>query len=157
MAILMLDDNEKVISSELIEIAIPTGSNPGTFNFPDLPNLRNATVTSLEVYAQEQMKHSVNNNATLNFTSAELTDVTLTLEDYGGRQFMQDEPVLGFSGLVVTRGDNRNKSMTGQRVNWPKSFIRLTAASPGTDRAYMMVVRYILAGENLDTKFGEAH
>ena len=110
---------------ELINIIFNVGDTQRQFNFPDNPKLRDVNLEGIETYSVNTLP--VNPNGVSGVLDIYLTTTFVTLENYAGRQFVKDMPMLDFitnSFFTATNSvENWNKKFAGQRVNWPKSYI----------------------------------
>lgn len=142
----MVSINRKIYHSELIEIVIPTGSNATKFNFPDSQDIRDSLFTGLETYTDSMVPISIISTNPV-VTLAALQTMFVTLQMYNGNQFSQRVPLAAFLnmdlGNVAQLRERFFREYTGQKVNWPKSFIELTAPlAPAADVSVLFEVFY---------------
>jgi len=145
--------SKKIIRHEMVSITIPANSTQTRFQIPDLPNLRNVLTFGLEVYTINSIaKDIISQNPVLPHTAV-LHNSFMTLVNYGGKEFLKQAPSIIFNTLQANASTSTNwtemdvKSLVGQRVNYPKSFIEFTTA-PGLaiafDQAFIFSVYYSL-------------
>lgn len=153
---------QKIIRHEAVEIIIPANSTLTRFNFPDIPNLRNAHILCMQVYNTSQVTKSVISQNTLVSETIVLKSSFITLVNYGGKEFLKQAPAIQFNTLQSDLGTSANqhelnfKSFVGQKVNFPKSYIEFTAtASTAQDTSYFLSIYYSLsmAEESQDSTF----
>jgi len=110
---------------ELINIIFNVGDTQRQFNFPDNPKLRDVNLEGIETYSVKTLP--VNSNGVPTVLDQYLQTTFITLENYAGRQFVKDMPLVDFIsnsfGTGVDTKENWNKKFAGQRVNYPKSYI----------------------------------
>ena len=143
---------KKIIRHELVEVLIPKGSSLTRFQIPDLPNLRNVHLWGIQVYTVDQVAKSIMSlNAVLPHTAV-LHNSFLTLVNYGGKEFLKQSPSIIFNTIQANLNTSTNwneldtKAFTGQKVNYPKSYIEFTSppASAVNDLVYLFSVYYSL-------------
>jgi hypothetical protein len=146
----------------LVEIKIPANSTSTRFLIPDLPNLRQVHIWGLEVY------YSKVDNSNVQFdigviptglqTQLPLIDLValkksfITLVNYGGKEFLKQAPSVIFNTIFngqpngsINPMEWNSKQFTGQRVNYPKSYIDFTAApATNVDQCFMFSIYYSL-------------
>lgn len=145
--------SKKIIRHELVSITIPANSTSTRFTVPDLANLRNVLTFGLQVYTIDEVsKDIISQNPVLPHTAV-LHDSFMTFVNYGGKEFLKQAPSIMFNtinqSLSTIAGTNWNemdfKSLVGQRINYPKSFIEFTTPPSTTyDQAYIFSVYYSL-------------
>lgn len=159
-----MDNNnnaQKIIRHEWIEIPITINSTLTRFNFPDLPNLRNVLLFGLEVYYQQILSKSINNQLDLITQSDLMKNCYITLVNYGGKEFLKQMPIRNLAYAYNSNGDidyeTYPKYFAGQRVNWPKSYIQSTAqiSSAFNDTTFALSVIYSMppAIENAEDNY----
>lgn len=143
---------KKIIRHELVEVAIPKGSTLTRFQIPDLPNLRNVHLWGVQVYTVDQVAKSIISlNAVLPHTAV-LHNSFITFVNYGGKEFLKQAPSIMFNTIQANLNTSTNwneldtKSFTGQKVNYPKSYIEFTTAPASAliDQVFLFSVYYSL-------------
>jgi len=145
--------SKKIIRHELVSVNIPANSSSTRFTVPDLANLRNVLTFGLQVYTLDEVaKDIISQNPVLPHTAV-LHNSFMTFVNYGGKEFLKQAPSIMFNtinqALSTVAGTNWNemdfKSLVGQRINYPKSFIEFTTPPATTyDQAYIFSVYYSL-------------
>lgn len=145
--------SKKIIRHELVSVLIPANSTNTRFVVPDLANLRNVLTFGLQVYTFDEVtKDIISQNPVLPHTAV-LHNSFMTFVNYGGKEFLKQAPSIMFNtinqSLSTTAGTNWNeidfKSLVGQRINYPKSFIEFTTPPSTTyDQAFIFSVYYSL-------------
>ena len=135
---------------ESVEVSVPNGSTSTRFYFPDLPNLRNANVTSIVVYTANTLNVTPNTGSTM-VAAADMKKSSLTIFS-GDTQEFYNIPLLAFNNvsngtdpfvyeLPQIQGD---RAGSGIIVSWVKSYISLPTALATTNVAYAIGVYYFL-------------
>jgi hypothetical protein len=143
--------SKKIIRHELVSVLIPANSTQTRFVIPDLSNLRNVLTFGIEVYTSEIVTRDIiSQNPVLGHTAV-LHNSFITLVNYGGKEFLKQAPSIIFNTVNQngTLGTNWNeqdtKSLVGQRINYPKSFIEFTTPpATVTDQSFIFSVYYSL-------------
>lgn len=150
----------KIVRHELVEIVIPANSTSTRFNFPDLPNLRNVHILGMSVYDQENYTLSIQSLTDLLPQAKAIKDCYITLVNYGGKEFLHQAPAVNFHTITINSNnntfDNDVKMFTGQKVNYPKSYIQFTTAPAiGRNQVFLCSIWYSLpvAEERIDADF----
>lgn len=144
--------SKKIIRHELVSVVIPAGSTATRFNIPDLPNLRNVLTFGLEVYTLESVAKDIISSYPVLPHSAVVHNSYITMVNYGGKEFLKQAPSIMFNTVNNNANASTNwsdqdfKSLVGQRINYPKSFIEFTTAPAvnGYDQAFIFSVFYSL-------------
>ena len=132
---------------EAVEIAVPSGTTLTRFYFPDLPNLRNAKVTGVEVYTKGLISATPLTGSTP-VSTADLQKSFLTLYE-GDLQLIYAVPMLKFNNSVAYNSTTSQNdpyvfnlpTVNGITISWVKSYVSLpTAPTGGT--AYSFGVYY---------------
>jgi len=143
--------SKKIIRHELVSVLIPANSTNTRFVIPDLSNLRNVLTFGIQVYTVDEVaKDIISQNPVLSHTAV-LHNSFLTFVNYGGKEFLKQAPSIMFNTInnnanVSTNWNEQDfKSLVGQRINYPKSFIEFTTppATP-VDTAFIFSVYYSL-------------
>ena len=150
----------KIVRHELVEIVIPANSTSTRFNFPDLPNLRNVHILGMSVYDQANYQLSIQSLTDLLPQSKAINDCYITLVNYGGKEFLHQAPAVNFHTITINSNnntfDNDVKMFTGQKVNYPKSYIQFTTApAAARNQVFLCSIWYSLpvAEERIDADF----
>ena len=83
----------KVTRFEAVEIAVPSGSTLTRFNFPDLPNLRNAKIDRIVFYTAGTITATPLTGSTP-VTTADMKKSFVTLYE-GDLQLLYNVPIFG--------------------------------------------------------------
>jgi hypothetical protein len=128
---------------EAVEISVPSGSTLTRFYFPDLPNLRNARITSIQVYTAGTITATPLTGSTP-VTTADMKKTFLTLYE-GDLQLIYNVPILAFNNVVNSATDpyiNQTLEVGGITISWTKSYVTLPTALATTNVAYSFGVFY---------------
>ena len=143
--------SKKIIRHELVSVLIPANSTNTRFVIPDLSNLRNVLTFGLQVYTIDEVaKDIISQNPVLSHTAV-LHNSFLTFVNYGGKEFLKQAPSIMFNtinnnaNLSTNWNEQDFKSLVGQRINFPKSFIEFTTPPAiAVDQAFIFSVYYSL-------------
>lgn len=144
---------KKIIRHELVSVNIPANSTLTKFQIPDLPNLREVLTFGFQVYTIDEVAKDIISQSPVLSHTAVLHNSFLTFVNYGGKEFLKQAPSIMFNtinqSLSTTAGTNWNemdfKSLVGQRINYPKSYIEFTTPpATGVDQAFIFSVYYSL-------------
>jgi len=128
---------------EAVEIAVPSGSTLTRFYFPDLPNLRNAKITGIQVYTAGTITATPLTGSTP-VTTADLKKSFLTLYE-GDLQLVYNVPMLTMNNMVNSAADPYTfelPTINGITISWVKSYVSLPTALSTTSVAYSFGVYY---------------
>jgi hypothetical protein len=128
---------------EAVEISVPTSSTLTRFYFPDLPNLRNAKITGIQVYTAGTITATPLTGSTP-VTTADLKKSFLTLYE-GDLQLVYNVPMLNFNNIVNSAADPYTfelPNVNGITISWVKSYVNLPTALATTNVAYSFGVYY---------------
>jgi len=128
---------------EAVEIAVPSGSTLTRFYFPDLPNLRNAKITAIQIYTAGTITATPLTGSTP-VTTADLKKSFLTLYE-GDLQLVYNVPMLNFNSIVNSAVDPYSfelPAINGITISWVKSYVVLPTALATTGVAYSFGVYY---------------
>jgi hypothetical protein len=128
---------------EAVEIAVPSGSTLTRFYFPDLPNLRNAKITAIQVYTAGTISATPLTGSTP-VTTADLKKSFLTLYE-GDLQLVYNTPMLGLNNIVNSAADPYTfelPAINGITISWVKSYVVLPTALSTTSVAYSFGIYY---------------
>jgi hypothetical protein len=128
---------------EAVEISVPSGTTLTRFYFPDLPNLRNAKITGVQVYTAGTITATPLTGSTP-VTTADLKKSTLTLYE-GDLQLVYNIPMLNFNNLVNSAADPYTfelPAINGMTISWVKSYVNVPTALATTGVAYSFGVYY---------------
>jgi hypothetical protein len=128
---------------EAVEISVPSGSTLTRFYFPDLPNLRNAKITAIQIYTAGTITATPLTGSTP-VTTADLKKSFLTLYE-GDLQLIYNVPMLNFNSIVNSAADPYTfelPAINGITISWVKSYVVLPTALATTGVAYSFGVYY---------------
>jgi hypothetical protein len=128
---------------EAVEIAVPSGSTLTRFYFPDLPNLRNAKITGIQIYTAGTITATPLTGSTP-VTTADLKKSFLTLYE-GDLQLVYNVPMLTLNNMVNSAADPYTfelPTINGITISWVKSYVSLPTALATTSVAYSFGVYY---------------
>jgi len=128
---------------EAVEISVPTSSTLTRFYFPDLPNLRSAKITAIQVYTAGTITATPLTGSTP-VTTADLKKSFLTLYE-GDLQLVYNVPMLNFNNIVNSAADPYTfelPNVNGITISWVKSYVNLPTALATTNVAYSFGVYY---------------
>ena len=128
---------------EAVEIAVPSGSTLTRFYFNDLPNLRNAKITSIQVYTAGTITATPLTGSTP-VTTADLKKSFLTLYA-GDLQLVYNVPMISLNNMVNSAADPYTfelPTINGMTISWIKSYVSLPSALSTTNVAYSFGVYY---------------
>jgi hypothetical protein len=128
---------------EAVEISVPSGSTLTRFYFPDLPNLRNAKITAIQIYTAGTITATPLTGSTP-VTTADLKKSFLTLYE-GDLQLIYNVPMLNFNSIVNSAADPYSfelPAINGITISWVKSYVVLPTALATTGVAYSFGVYY---------------
>lgn len=133
----------RVSRFEAVEIAVPSGSTLTRFYFPDLPNLRNAKITSIQVYTAGSITATPLTGSTP-VTTADMKKSFLTLYS-GDLQLVYNLPMTSLNNIVNSATDPYVLELpviNGITISWVKSYVVLPTALATTGTAYSFGVYY---------------
>jgi len=128
---------------ESVEISVPTSSTLTRYYFPDLPNLRSAKITGIQVYTAGTITATPLTGSTP-VTTADLKKSFLTLYE-GDLQLVYNVPMLNFNNIVNSAADPYTfelPNVNGITISWVKSYVSLPTALSTTGVAYSFGVYY---------------
>jgi len=126
MTSLNVSGNFKVIKHEWVQIQIPASSTATRLYFPELPNLRNVHLMNIETTVATIIPFSVDNSNVINANL--FFNTFLTLVDYTGKEFVHQIPLIHLLYVTgATHYEQLIKQMSGQKVNWTKSYIEFSS------------------------------
>lgn len=128
---------------EAVEINVPSGSTLTRFYFPDLPNLRNAKISAIQVYTAGSITATPLTGSTP-VTTADLKKSFLTLYQ-GDLQLVYNVPMISLNNIVNASADPYTfelPAINGITVSWVKSYVNLPSALATTSVAYSFGVYY---------------
>lgn len=139
---------------EFVEILVQGVAGPGntqtTFNFPDLPQIRNTPIYSIVAYTPNTLALSGITGQTLvpvaNMMNAYLTLYTTDPTTGEQKNGIDRLPLLELNYMFNATADPHVMYMpefVGQTVTWPKSFITMAAPiANATNLVFCFGVRY---------------
>jgi hypothetical protein len=128
---------------EAVEISVPSGSTLTRFYFNDLPNLRNAKITSIQVYTAGTITATPLTGSTP-VTTADMKKSFLTLYA-GDLQLVYNVPMISLNNMVNSAADPYTfelPTINGMTISWIKSYVSLPSALATTGTAYSFGVYY---------------
>lgn len=128
---------------EAVEIAVPSGSTLTRFYYPDIPNLRNAKITAIQIYTAGTITATPLTGSTP-VTTADLKKSTLTLYE-GDLQLIYNIPMLNFNCIVNSAADPyvfELPAINGMSISWVKSYVSVPTALATTGVAYSFGIYY---------------
>ena len=129
---------------EAVEINVPSGSTLTRFYFPDLPNLRNAKISAIQVYTAGTITATPLTGSTP-VTTADLKKSFLTLYQ-GDLQLVYNVPMISLNNMVTGATPDpytfELPAINGITVSWVKSYVNLPSALATTGVAYSFGVYY---------------
>jgi hypothetical protein len=129
---------------EAVEINVPSGSTLTRFYFPDLPNLRNAKISAIQVYTAGSITATPLTGSTP-VTTADLKKSFLTLYQ-GDLQLVYNVPMIYLNNMVTSATPDpytfELPAINGITVSWVKSYVNLPTALATTGVAYSFGVYY---------------
>jgi hypothetical protein len=156
----MASSLRKIVRHELVEIVIPANSTSTRFSFPDLPNIRNVHILGMSIYSSENYRLSIQSLTPVLAQAQTIQDCFVTLVNYGGKEFLHQAPAINFHTIQRQTAGNQYdydvKMFTGQKVNYPKSYIQFTTApATANNQVFLCSIWYSLpvAEERVDADF----
>lgn len=130
---------------EAVEINVPSGSLLTRYYFNDLPNLRNAKITSVQIYTTDTISATPLTGSTP-VTIADMKKSFLTLYE-GDLQLIYNIPMLSFNNFAQNATTSaayvfQLPQVDGITISWVKSYISLPTALATTGVAYSFGVYY---------------
>lgn len=130
---------------EVIELSIPAGNTLTTINFPDMSNLRQAKILSIDWYASDNYEVSPNTFSTL-LPAADAKQCFITLYE-GDLQRVKNLPLPKLNSDNNAQVDKVNgagiqQPFDGIIISWTKSFVRF-AATPTANCVIALGVTYL--------------
>jgi uncharacterized protein YegP (UPF0339 family) len=128
---------------EAIEISVPSGSTLTRFQFPDVPQLRNAKISSIQVYTAGSITATPLTGSTP-VTTADMKKSFLTLYQ-GDQQLIYSLPMISLNSIVNSAADPYTfelPAINGLTISWTKSYVSLPSALATTNVAYSFGVYY---------------
>jgi hypothetical protein len=133
----------KIERFESVEIQVPLNSSLTRYYFPDLPNLRNAKVTGIQVYTAGSISATPLTGSTP-VTTADMKKSFLTLYQ-GDLQLIYNIAMTGLNSIVNSAGDPYRfelPQIADLTISWVKSYVSLPTALTTTNVAYSFGVYY---------------
>jgi hypothetical protein len=129
---------------EAVEVAVPNGSTLTRFQFPDIPQLRNAKISAIQVYTAGSITATPLTGSTP-VTTADLKKSFLTLYQ-GDLQLIYSLPLISLNNMVTGATPDpytfELPAINGLTISWTKSYISLPSALATTNVAYSFGVYY---------------
>lgn len=137
---------------EYVEIPVPNGSTLRQFPFPDLPNLRNAKILSIELfYNIDSLTDTIIAPSGANtMIKANMVNCYLNLYE-GDLQVVKDMPVIKLQHFNYNNDDDVVHSIStekqvlfnGQIITWNKSYVRFSKALSETNFCICLGITYL--------------
>lgn len=122
---------------EYVEIPVPNGTTLRQFSFPDLPNLRNAKILSMELfYCIDRASYpTIAPSGAVTMAQGDMMNCYLTLYE-GDLQVVKDMPVVKLQHFTFNDPSNNQHSVSTEKqvafngpiISWNKSFVRFSNA-----------------------------
>lgn len=129
---------------EMVEVAVPSGSTLTRFQFPDIPQLRNAKISAIQVFTAGSITATPLTGSTP-VTTADLKKSFLTLYQ-GDLQLVYSLPLISLNSMVTGASPDpytfELPAVNGLTISWTKSYISLPSALATTNVAYTFAVYY---------------
>ena len=129
---------------EAIEVSVPNGSTLTRFQFPGVPQLRNAKISAIQVYTAGSITATPLTGSTP-VTTADLKKSFLTLYQ-GDQQLIYSLPLISLNNMVTGATPDpytfELPAINGLTISWTKSYISLPSALATTNVAYSFGVYY---------------
>ena len=112
---------------EAVEIPVSSGSTLTRWYFNDLPNLRNAKITAIQIYTAGTISATPLTGSTP-VTTADMKKSFLTLYQ-GDLQLVYNVPMLTLNNMVNSAADPYTfelPAVNGITVSWIKSYVSLS-------------------------------
>ena len=134
----------KIKRFEAVEIPVPNGSTLTRFYFPDLPQLRDAKIESIQIYAAGTLAASPLNGSALPVL-ADLKKSFLTLYQ-GDLQVIYNIPLVALNDISdgSTPYVFELPMINDISISWTKSYVSLPTALATTNVAYSFGIYYYL-------------
>lgn len=129
---------------EAVEIPVPNGSTLTRFYFPDLPQLRDAKIQAIQIYAAGTLATSPLTGSALPVL-ADLKKSFLTLYQ-GDLQVIYNIPMVALNNIAdsATPYVFELPSVNDISISWTKSYVSLPTALATTNVAYSFGIYYYL-------------
>lgn len=146
--------SKKIIKHELVEVLVPAGSTLTQFQLPELNNLRQVDLWGVQVYYNSIVPKSVISQKDVIVKSV-LQNAFLTLTNYDGKEFLKQCPMVMFQTIenslanvdptLASIQEKDFKAFAGQKVNYPKSYINVSAPVPVAlvDQVFLLSIFYV--------------
>lgn len=126
--------NIPITRYEVVEVQIPNGTTLTQFNFPDMPNLRNAKILAIDYLPFDIINKSPNTGSEL-LTFVDSQQCFLNIYQ-GDLQRIKNMPIVSANQLTVSGGSMINSfnqlRFNGIVISWTKCFLKFIT-SPATD------------------------
>ena len=134
----------KIKRFEAVEIPVPNGSTLTRFYFPDLPQLRDAKIESIQIYAAGALALSPLTGSALPVL-ADLKKSFLTLYQ-GDLQVIYNIPLVALNNISdgSTPYVFELPGVNDISISWTKSYVSLPTALATTNVAYSFGIYYYL-------------
>jgi len=128
---------------EAVEIPVSSGSTLTRWYFNDLPNLRNAKITAIQIYTAGTISATPLTGSTP-VTTADMKKSFLTLYQ-GDLQLVYNVPMLTLNNMVNSAADPYTfelPAVNDLTISWVKSYVSVPTALATTGVAYSFGVYY---------------
>ena len=138
----------KLVKYETVEIVL--SATQGIFNFPDLPQLRNAQVMAMETYTADMIAGSPQTGSTP-VSLADAKKIAITLYE-GSKQTVDKMPLVNFNRnqSSTTSSFNRDQMLfDGQVFSWTKCQVQVLNGQTVTANTVVSFGIYYIPGADL--------
>jgi len=128
---------------EAVEIPVSSGSTLTRWYFNDLPNLRNAKITAIQIYTAGTISATPLTGSTP-VTTADMKKSFLTLYQ-GDLQLVYNVPMLTLNNMVNSAADPYTfelPAVNDLTISWVKSYVSVPTALATTGVTYSFGVYY---------------
>lgn len=139
---------QKLTKYETVEVVLT--STAGTFNFPDLPQLRNAQVLAMEVYTADMIAASVQTGGTA-ISQADAKKCVVTLYE-GAMQTVDKMPLVNFNRNQSSSTSSFNRDQLifdGQVFSWTKCQVSVVNGQTVSANSVVSFGIYYIPGADL--------
>ena len=114
----------KLNKYEFVSVTVPAGDTTNEYYFPDLPNLRNAKVSTLSAYYSSLLAKTPDNIDLISLTDLESAYLVLNISDKEDIKI----PMFNLLSIVRFAADFANQdgypALKGKVIRWPQSYIK---------------------------------
>jgi hypothetical protein len=141
----MLANNFKVSKYELITLVVSAGAGRNEYYFTDQPNLRQAQIQSISVYAFTTFQRDPNDIPLISDNDIRISFLVLNINDKEDIKIpMVTLMNIGAQGAPVFQANTSNGYMpfAGQIITWPKSYVKFPIGHAATQFSIVIGVFY---------------